>query len=92
MSVKEQWGFEIIMSRLLLSSVYIAGSLKSIEKIFQETVNSYEEGYSNTGLFTQHLQIMWKYFSESLGPLKRLYPVVQDVGKLFSPYVLEQYP
>jgi hypothetical protein len=35
---------------------------------------------------------MWKYFNESVGPLKRMYPVIDDVAKLFSPYVLSQYP
>ena len=92
MGAKEQWGFEIIMSRLLLSSVYIGGGIQSIGKLFEETVNSYETGYSNSGVFTSHLQILWKYFTESIGPLMRLYPVVDDVAKLFSPYVLSQYP
>jgi hypothetical protein len=35
---------------------------------------------------------MWKYFSEGVAPLKRLYPVVEDVAKLFSQSVIEQYP
>ncbi len=34
MGIKEQWGFEIIMSRLLLSSVYIGGAIQSIGKLF----------------------------------------------------------
>jgi hypothetical protein len=34
---------------------------------------------------------MWKYFSEAVAPLKRLYPVVDDVGKLFGEYVAGQY-
>lgn len=80
------------MSRLLLSSVYIGGAIQSIGKLFEETVASYDEGYSNSGLFTQHLQIMWKYFNESVRPLKRMYSVIDDVAKFFSPYVLSQYP
>lgn len=34
MTIKEQWGTEIIMSRFILSSVYIGGALESIGKIF----------------------------------------------------------
>ena len=80
------------MSRLLLSSVYIGGAIQSIKKLFEETTNSYEEGYSNSGVFTNHLQIMWKYFTESISPLKRMYPAINEVAKLFSPYIISQYP
>lgn len=83
---------EILLSRYILSSVYIGGSLNSIGKLFEETVNSYDPGYGNTGDFTNHLQVLFKYHGESVAPLKRLYGVSEFVGKLFSANVVSQYP
>ncbi len=63
MTIKEQWGMEIIMSRYILSSVYIGGSLHSIGKLFEETTNSYDPGYTSSGDFSNHLQVLFKYHS-----------------------------
>lgn len=80
------------MSRYLLSSVYIGGAFGSIGEIFKETANSYDVGYSNTGIFTNNLQILFRYFTESIDPLKRLYHVIEHVGKLFNTSNIEKYP
>lgn len=92
MTIKEQWGCEIIMSRFILSSVYIGGALESIGKIFEETIKSYGVGYSNSGIFVNNLQIVFRYFTESIDPLKRLYGVIEHVGKLFNSNTIEKYP
>lgn len=42
MSIRDQWGLEIVMSRLNLSSIYQAGSYNNMRTIFTETANSYK--------------------------------------------------
>lgn len=42
LSIKEQWAFEIVMSRLNICSIYHAGAFNSMAVIFKETANSYK--------------------------------------------------
>ncbi len=63
MTTKEQWGMEIILSRYILSSVYIGGSLQNIGKLFEECVKSYDVGYTSAGDYCQNLKALFLYFT-----------------------------
>lgn len=79
MSQKEQWAFEIVMSRYNLSSIYQAGSYNSMRVIFTETAASYREGVKINPDLIKNVQIAYQYMNEGYQPLKRLLPYFDAV-------------
>jgi len=79
MNQKDQWAFEIVMSRYNLSSIYQAGSYNSMRVIFTETANSYKEGARGSQDLIKNVQIAYQYMNEGYQPLKRLLPFFDAV-------------
>ncbi len=92
MTAKEQWGFEIILSRLILCSIYQAGSYEAMAVIFGQTTVSYQSGYSNADELLKNLKMAFSYFTEAVSPLQRLDGVFRDVQQLFSEETIAEYP
>lgn len=92
MSPKEQWAFEIVMSRYNLCSIYHGGSYANMAFIFSEMTNSYLNDYKKTSELMKNVQVAFQYFNEGYQPLKRLLPVFDAVEALVSQPMKEQYP
>lgn len=84
MAPRDQWALEIVMSRLNLSSIYLAGAYNSMRTIFTETANSYREGVKMLPELVTTLQMTYQYFNEGYQPLKRLMPYFDAVESLAS--------
>lgn len=74
MSQKDQWAFEIVISRYNLSSIYQAGAYNSMRVIFTDTAASYKEGAKPSQELIKNVQIAYQYMNEGYQPLKRLLP------------------
>lgn len=79
MSVKEQWAFEIVMSRYNVCSIYHGGSYANMAVIFNETDKSYSNAYKGTSELMKNLQVAFQYFKEGYSPLSRLASVYDAV-------------